>query len=83
MTETQRLMWVQSMPACASMNDAMQKFSGILYETSNQHKNTSNARQMRDVSDTLEARSHQLPQREREREIHFLRMNHWLTLSMG
>ena len=67
MTETQRLMWVQSMPACASMNDAMQKFSGILYETSNQHKDTSKARQMRDVSDTLDLISF-LNERERERE---------------
>jgi len=56
MTENQRLVWVLSMPqgACASTNDAMQKFSDVLYETSDQHKDTSAARQARDVSDTLE-----------------------------
>ena len=54
MTETQRLQWVLSMPACANINDAMQKFSGVSYETSDQHKDISKARQTRDVSDTLE-----------------------------
>ena len=53
MTESRRLVWVLSMPACASMNEAMQKFSGVLYETSDQHKDTSAAKQTRDVSDTL------------------------------
>ena len=53
MTETQRLLWVMSMPACANMNDAMQKFTGVSYETSDQHKDMSKARQARDVNDTL------------------------------
>ena len=53
MTETQRLLWVMSMPACANMNDAMQKFTGVSYETSDQHKDISNARQARNVNDTL------------------------------
>ncbi|PIK60573.1 hypothetical protein BSL78_02509 [Apostichopus japonicus] len=54
MTENQRLVWVLSMPACASTNEAMQKLSGVSYETSDQHKDTSAARQARDVSDTLQ-----------------------------
>ena len=53
MTETQRLLRVMSMSACANMSDAMQKFTGVSYETSDQHKNISKARQARDVNDTL------------------------------
>ena len=53
MTETQRLLWVLSMPACVNINVAMQKFSGVTYETSDQHKEMSKARQTRDVSDAL------------------------------
>ena len=52
-TENQRLVWVMSRPACVSTNEAMQKLSGVTYETSEQHKDTSAARQTRDVSDTL------------------------------
>ena len=52
-TENQRLVWVMSRPACASTNEAMQKLSGVTYETSEQHKDMSVARQSRDVSDTL------------------------------
>ena len=52
-TETQRLVWVLSMPACANINNAMQSFTGVSYETSDQHKDLSKARQTRDVSDTL------------------------------
>lgn len=54
MTETQRLVWVLSMPACANINEAMQKLSGISFETSDQHKDLSKARQARDVNDTLD-----------------------------
>ena len=53
MTETQHLLWVMSMSACANMSDAMQKFTGVSYETSDQHKDISKARQARDVNDTL------------------------------
>lgn len=35
------------------MNEAMHKFSGMSYETSDQHKDTSAAMQTRCVSDTL------------------------------
>lgn len=54
MTETQRLLWVLSMTACTNINDDMQKFTGVLYETSDQHKDLSKARQARDVSGTLD-----------------------------
>ena len=54
MTENQRLVWVLSMPVCASINETMQQFSGVSYETSGQHKDVSAARQARDVSDTVD-----------------------------
>ena len=54
MTENQRLVRVLSMPVCASINETMQKFSGVSYETSDQHKDVSAARQARDVSDTVD-----------------------------
>ena len=54
MTENQRLVWVLSMPVCASINEIMQKFGGVSYETSDQHKDVSAARQARDVSDTVD-----------------------------
>lgn len=54
MAENQRLVWVMSRPACVSTNQAMQKLSGVTYETSEQHKDTSAARQTRDVSDALQ-----------------------------
>ena len=53
MTENQRLAWVLSMPVCASINETMQKFSGVSHETSDQHKDVSAARQPRDISDTV------------------------------
>ena len=54
MTENQRLVWVLSMPVCASINETMQTFSGVSYQTSDQHKYVSAARQARDVSDTVD-----------------------------
>ncbi len=54
MTENQRLVWVLSMPVCASINETMQKFSGVSYETSHQHNDVSAPRQARDVSDTVD-----------------------------
>ena len=54
MTENQRLVWVLSMPVCSSINETMQKFSGVSYETSDQHKGVSAARHARDVSDTVD-----------------------------
>ena len=53
MSETQCLIWVLSMPACANINEAIQKFSCSLFETSDQHKDLSTARQARDCNDTI------------------------------
>jgi hypothetical protein len=52
MTETQRLVWLLSMPACAEVNSAMQELTGVTYSTSEQHKDTTQARQKRDMNDT-------------------------------
>lgn len=52
-TETQRLVWVLSMLACANINNAMQSFTGVSYDTSNPHKDLSKARQTKDGSDTF------------------------------
>lgn len=41
------------MPVCANINDAMQKFIGISYETNHQHKEVFKARQITDIKDTL------------------------------
>ena len=38
---------------CANINDAMQKFIGISYETNHQHKEVFKARQITDIKDTL------------------------------
>jgi hypothetical protein len=53
-SETQRLIWVLSMPACANINESMQIFSGTSFETSEQHKEISSSRQERDCSDTID-----------------------------
>ena len=42
------------MPAYAHGNEAMQNVTGVSYQTRDQHKDTSIARQNRDVSDTLD-----------------------------
>ena len=39
---------------CARINETMQTFSGVSYETSDQHKDVSAAKQARDVSDTVD-----------------------------
>ena len=54
MTENQRLVYILSMPVRASINETMQKFSGVSYETSEQHKDVSAARQARDVNNTVD-----------------------------
>ena len=54
MTENQRLVWVFFMPVCASINETVQTFNGVSYETSDNHKGVSAARQARDVSDTVD-----------------------------
>ena len=52
--ETQRLVWLMSMPACSEVNFAMQSISGVKYETSEQHKDAMNTRVKRDVKDTFQ-----------------------------
>ena len=52
MTEVQRLTWVLGMPSCAEVNFAMQELTGVNYNTSEQHKDTSKSRQHRDTEDT-------------------------------
>ncbi len=54
MSETQRNVWLLSMPCRAEVNDAMQDLTGVKYETSDQHKDMTKARQSRDVKDTIE-----------------------------
>ena len=54
MTEKRRLVWVLSMPVCASVNETMHRFSGVSYETSDQHKDVSAARRARDVNNTVD-----------------------------
>ena len=48
MTEQQRAVWLLSTPACALTNDAMQNFTGIIYESSEQHKEATPARVVKD-----------------------------------
>ena len=53
MTETQRVVWVLSMPVCTEMNRAMQEYTGLTFSTgSDQHKEVAEARQERDKTDT-------------------------------
>ncbi|XP_073253317.1 uncharacterized protein [Porites lutea] len=52
MSETQRLVWLMSMPACADINNSMQNLTGTNFLTSEQHKDTTKARQERDQQDT-------------------------------
>ncbi len=52
MSEQQRHLWLQSMPACIVVNNIMQEMSGVVYETSEQHKDLTKARLDRDMTDT-------------------------------
>ena len=53
MTENQRLLWLLSRPACAEVNQAMQELTGVNYNTGEQNKDMTAARQARDWKDTL------------------------------
>lgn len=53
MTESQRALWILSMPDCAEMNNAMQTFTGSNFYSSEQHKEDGISRQKRDTKDTL------------------------------
>ena len=45
MTEAQRLVWLMAHPVCAEINNAMQHLTGVQYNTSEQHKYLTTARQ--------------------------------------
>ena len=48
MTEQQRLTWLLSKPACVDVNCAMQGLTGVSYNTGEQNKDITKARQARD-----------------------------------
>ena len=52
MSETQRLVWLLSMPITAEVNNAMQQLTEVDYTTSEQHKDMSDSRIKRDMKDT-------------------------------
>ena len=52
MTEVQRSLWVLSRPVCSALNLLMEGMSQVFYGTSEQHKETSEPRQLRDCKDT-------------------------------
>ena len=53
MTEQQRLLWLLSMPACAEVNQAMEALTGVNFNTGEQNRDMTEARQARDWKDTL------------------------------
>lgn len=48
MTEQQRLLWLLSMPACGEVNQSMEGLTGVNYNTGEQNKDMTKARQARD-----------------------------------
>ena len=54
MTETQRLVWLMAHPVCAEVNNAMQQLTGVQYNTSEQHKDLTTARQGKDIAESCE-----------------------------
>ncbi len=53
MTDLQRSVWLLSTPACAEINRSMQEVTGIKYETSDQHKEKTQARHIKDLEDSV------------------------------
>ena len=53
MTEQERLIWLLSIPACAKTSAAMQELTGVKYNSSEQNKDITIARQKRDMNDTI------------------------------
>ena len=51
-TETQRPVWYLPRPACTKVNNAMQQLTSFTYQTSEQHKDVSQARQTRGTADS-------------------------------
>ena len=54
MTETQRLVWLMAHPVCAKVYNAMQQLTGTQYDTSEQHKYLTTARQGKYMADSCE-----------------------------
>ena len=54
MTETKRLVWLMAHPVCTEVNNAMQQLTGVQYNTSEQHRDLSMARQGEDMADSCE-----------------------------
>ncbi len=52
MTEQQRVTWLLSMPTCEKINETMQELTGVNYNTGEQNKDITRARQERDWKDT-------------------------------
>ncbi|KAK6167144.1 hypothetical protein SNE40_021241 [Patella caerulea] len=52
MTEKQIALWTMSAPVCSQYNQAMQEFTGKMFETSEQHKETMTCRIKRDAYDS-------------------------------
>ena len=53
LTEQQRLIWLLSMPACAETNYIMQELTGVQFNSGEQNKDMTKARQTRDMKDTM------------------------------
>ena len=51
MSEGQRAQWILSMPDCSEINHAMQEFTGVSYNSSDQHKEDGESRRVRDHQD--------------------------------
>ena len=54
MTVTQRLVSLMAHPVCAEVNHAMQQLTDAQYNTSEQHKDLTTARQGKDMRDSCE-----------------------------
>ncbi|CAC5362548.1 unnamed protein product [Mytilus coruscus] len=53
MSESQRALWILSMPDCAEVNNAMMSFTGTKFYSSDQHKEDGLSRQKRVTKDTM------------------------------
>ncbi|CAG2218584.1 Kinesin heavy chain,Kinesin-like protein KIN-14Q,Kinesin-like protein KIF18B,Kinesin-like protein KIF3B,Kinesin-like protein KIN-12D,Kinesin-like protein KIN-7I,Chromosome-associated kinesin KIF4,Kinesin-like protein KIN-12B,Kinesin-like protein KIN-12E,Kinesin-like protein 5,Kinesin-II 85 kDa subunit,Kinesin-II 95 kDa subunit,Kinesin-like protein KIF15-A,Kinesin-related protein 3,Kinesin-like protein unc-104,Kinesin-like protein KIF18A,Kinesin-like protein KIN-14P,Kinesin-1 heavy chain,Kinesin-like protei len=53
MSESQRALWILSMPDCAEVNNAMMSFTGTKFYSSDQHKEDGVSRKKRDTKDTM------------------------------
>ena len=61
MNEEQRSLWAMSMPVTAMCNLAMQDFNNLTYTTSDQHKETTDARLNRGTHDLAKINSRLIP----------------------